>query len=216
MKKTNLLFLVHYVFRNLFFTLISLIIVLNTRAQQYNVSGNAIAMTSPGCYRLTNTLNQIGAVWNIYKINLNQTFDITLSLNFGNRSEIHFVPATCGADGLSFVLQPLSSGAFGLGSGVGFHGITPSLGIIMDTYIDNPTDPAYQHISINKNGDELHGSANELIPPTSAVGFPLNITDGLDHLFRFTWTPTLTGTGTINVYFGNSITLPTVPTITYT
>ena len=204
------------IFRNLFFSGIFLLLGFNASAQQYNVSGTAVNMSTPGCYRLTNTTSQAGAVWNIYKINLTQAFDITLTLNFGNRSEIHYVPATCGADGMSFVLQPLSTGVFGAGSGVGFHGITPSVGIVMDTYVDNPTDPGYQHISINKNGDELHGTANELAPPASAVGFPVNITDGLDHLFRFTWTPTISGVGTMNVYFGNATTLPLTPTVTYT
>ncbi|MEI6695401.1 MAG: PKD domain-containing protein [Bacteroidota bacterium] len=188
----------------------------NVNAQQYNITGSAVPMVNPGCYRLTNTTGQGGAVWNIYKINLTQAFDITLTLNFGNRSEIHYVPATCGADGIAFILQPLSSGIVGTGSGAGFHGITPSVGVVMDTYVDNPTDPSYQHISINKNGDELHATTNELAPPTAAVGFPTNITDGLDHLFRFKWNPTISGIGTMNIYFGNATVLPTTPTITYT
>jgi gliding motility-associated-like protein len=191
--------------------------VLNVNAQQYNVAGTAVVMTTPGCYRLTNTIGQSGAVWNIYKINLSQPFDITLTLNFGNRpGTIGYVPATCGADGISFILQPLNTGVFGLGGGVGYNGITPSLGVIMDTYTDNTTDPAYQHISIHKNGDELHNTTNELKPPSAAIGFPANITDGLDHLFRFSWTPTSGGAGIINVYFGNATTLPTSPTQTYT
>lgn len=195
---------------------IVLLYAIDGKSQQYNIAGTAVAMTSPGCYRLTNTTSQAGAVWNIYKINLTQAFDITLTLNFGNRNVIHYVPATCGADGMSFILQPLSTGVFGAGSGVGFHGITPSLGVVMDTYVDNPTDPAYQHISIHKNGDELHGTANELSPPTAAIAFPSNITDGLDHLFRFKWVPTATGVGTISVYFGTATLLPTTPTHTYT
>ena len=209
-KKTSnisigfLIFCINYLFLNI------------STAQQYNVAGNAVAMTTPGCYRLTNTTSQSGAVWNIYKINLTQSFDITLTLNFGNRSEIHYVPATCGADGMTFVLQPLSSGVFGPGGGVGYQGITPSLGVVMDTYVDNPTDPSYQHISIHKNGDVLHNTTNQLVSYTAAVGFPSNITDGLDHKFRFTWTPTTSGVGTINVYFGTATTLPTTPTLTYT
>ncbi|MFZ4398795.1 MAG: lectin-like domain-containing protein [Bacteroidales bacterium] len=196
---------------------ILLINVLKVSAQQYNVAGSAVTMTSPGCYQLTNTIGQSGAVWNIYKINLSQSFDITLSLNFGNRpGTIGYVPATCGADGISFILQPLNTGVFGVGGGVGFHGITPSLGIVMDTYTDNTTDPSYQHISIHKNGDELHGTTNELKPPALAVGFPVNITDGLDHLFRFSWIPTSGGAGIINVYFGTATTLPITPTQTYT
>lgn len=215
MRKLNNIILIIFNKINLFGFLL---IILNFQviAQQYNIAGTAVTMSTSGCYRLTNTTSQAGAVWNVYKINLTQPFDITLTLNFGNRNVTTYVPATCGADGMSFVLQPLSSGVFGAGSGVGFHGITPSVGIVMDTYTDNPTDPSYQHISIHKNGDELHGTTNELKSYTSAIGFPTNITDGLDHKFRFTWTPNSTGIGTINVYFGTATTLPTTPTQTYT
>lgn len=188
----------------------------NTNAQQYNIAGTAAPTTPSGCYTLTTTTGQAGAVWNIFKINLNQPFDITLSLNFGNRSNPHYDPPTCGADGMSFVLQPLSAGVFGAGSGVGYNGITPSLGVVMDTYVDNPTDPSYQHISIHKNGDELHNTANQLKSYTTAVGFPANITDGQYHLFRFNWIPSSGGNGTINVYFGTATVLPATPTITYT
>lgn len=186
-------------------------------SQQYNVAGSAIPMATSGCYRLTNTTSQSGAVWNVNLISLTQAFDITLTLNFGNRpGTIGYVPATCGADGISFVLQPIGNGVFGPGGGVGFAGITPSLGVIMDTYTDNPTDPTYQHISIHKNGDVLHGNTNELTPYTSATGMPVNLTDGLDHLFRFIWLPGGGGNGTIMVFFGNATTLPGTPNIIYT
>ncbi len=218
MKKTRFLSsALSRIIRKASFFIVFLIMSINLNAQQYNVAGTAVAMSSLGCYQLTNALSQAGAVWNIYLINLTQPFDITLSLNFGNRPDIYWDNGVlCGADGMSFVLQPLSAGVFGSGSGVGFHGITPSVGIVMDTYHFNPSDPSFQHISIHKNGDELHATTNELVSYTSAVGFPSNITDGLDHLFRFTWTPTPSGVGTMNVYFGSSTTLPSTPTLTYT
>ncbi len=187
-------------------------------SQLYNVTGSAVTISPTGCYRLTNTTSQSGAVWDIYKIDLTLPFDFIVTLNFGNRS-IHVWNngVNCGADGISFILQPLSTGVFGPGGGVGFHGISPSLGVIMDTYTDNAGDPSYQHISINKNGDEVDTSPNEITSYTTAIGFPANITDGLGHLFRVKWTPSGTGTGTLNVYFGNNATtLPITPTITYT
>lgn len=175
--------------------------------QQYNASGTAIPISPAGCYQLTSTTGQAGAVWNVNQMNLTLPFDITLTLNFGNRpGEDYNNQATCGADGMSFVLQPLNTGVFGLGSGVGFHGITPSLGVIMDVYSANPTDPPGNHISISKNGDELHGTANELVPPSAAVGFPANIKDGQNHTFRFKWAPGAT-TGVIDVYFDGTHTL---------
>ena len=201
------------------YVLIFAILVMNiAKGQQFNTTGTTV-MNTPGCYTLTNSVNQSGAVWDIYKINLTQAFDITLTLNFGSRSlSTNDGGVNCGGDGMSFILQPISTGVWGMGSGVGFHGITPSLGVIMDAFTGNPYDPSYQHISINKNGDEMDTSPNELTSYTNAIGFPANITDGQDHLFRFVWTPAPTGSGegTINVYFGNSTTFPGVPTITYT
>ncbi|MEI8205080.1 MAG: PKD domain-containing protein, partial [Bacteroidota bacterium] len=203
--------------RKISFIWIFLFVAFNVNAQQYNIAGTATPISPSGCYSLTNALSQGGAVWNIYTIDLTHPFDITLTLNFGNRPDIYWDNGlTCGGDGMSFVLQPLSSSTVSLGSGVGFHGITPSLGVIMDTYHYNPTDPPMEHISISKNGDELHATTNELVSYTAAVGFPANITDGMDHLFHFTWTPTPSGVGTINVYFGTSTTLPPTPTISYT
>jgi PKD repeat protein len=202
--------------RKLIFSGIFVFLFVNLNAQQYNAAGTAVAMGNPGCYQITNALSQAGAVWNIYMIDLTLPFDITLTLNFGNRPDIYWDNGVlCGGDGMSFVLQPLSAGVFGLGAGVGFQGINPSLGVVMDTYHFNPSDPPGQHISMNKNGDVLNGSPNELVPTTAAIGFPANITDGLDHLFRFTWTPIGGGIGIINVYFGNATTLPAIPTLTY-
>ncbi|MFZ4400719.1 MAG: PKD domain-containing protein [Bacteroidales bacterium] len=209
--------------RNLFFCCISFLFAFNASAQQYNVSGTAVAMTTPGCYKLTSACSQAGAVWNIYKINLNQAFDIILTLNFGNRANIYWDNCVnCGGDGMSFILQPTSTGMVGTGGDVGYGlSFNTSLGIVMDTYTANPSDPTYQHISINKNGDILHGTINELVSYTSAQNWPCItanttcVSDGQDHLFRFRSTPGLSGIDTIRVYFGFGGNLPSTPTLTY-
>ena len=130
MNKINLILSTQFRFKWKFlFAIALLLLTLKVSAQQYNVTGTAFAMGTPGCYTLTTTTSQSGAVWNIYTIDLTQPFDITLTLNFGT------LPFSSGADGISFVLQPVSSGVFGPGGGVGFEGITPSLGVVMDTYV---------------------------------------------------------------------------------
>ncbi len=233
MKKRKVIYsTINKNYRKIILLVFLFINVVNVSAQQYNVSGNAVVMANPNCYRLTNALSQAGAVWNIYMINLTQPFDITLTLNFGINPGTSAVGTNCGADGMSFILQPLNTGVVGVGGLVGFGGITPSLGVIMDDFWGNASDPTYHHISINKNGDPSHNvytpagicpptgtlttaNANELATYCSASGFPANITDGLDHLFRFKWTPTITGVGTIQVWFGNATTLPGTPTISY-
>ena len=148
--------------KKIHFLFFAIFIINIANAQQFNTTGSANAMSSPYCYQLTNTQAQGGAVWYIYKVDLTLTFDITFSVNFGTRPDIPFDGGTnCGGDGMSFILQPLNTTQVDIGGGVGFHGITPSVGVVMDNYSYNVTDPPYPHISINKNGDELHGTINE-------------------------------------------------------
>ena len=174
-------------------------------SQNYTVAGTAVS-TSNTCFALTNSSGQAGAVWNSNLIDLNQPLDITLVFNFGDIDADTWSNPPCGADGIAFILQPLGTGISTTGGGAGFSGITPSFGVVMDTYSANPTDPSGDHISIHQNGDQLHGTVNELVPPSDAVGFPYNVEDGLDHSFRFVWTPG----GTADVYFDG------VHTFTYT
>ena len=59
-----------------------------------------------------------------------------------------------GADGLVFTLQTLSNNVGGVGGGLGYQGITNSLGIEFDTY-DNGAgagDPNGNHVGIDLNG----------------------------------------------------------------
>ncbi|PKP05359.1 MAG: hypothetical protein CVU11_00190 [Bacteroidetes bacterium HGW-Bacteroidetes-6] len=195
-----------------FFLLCLLVLPVETTAQQYNVAGNAFANGGPGCYTLTNTTGQSGAVWNVNTINLTQPIDITLTLNFGCNDLDNYPDPNCGADGMSFVLQPNGTGSFGSGGGVGFNGLTPSFGVVMDTYENGPDDNiafdnGVDHISINTNGNVIHGSVNELAPPSVGAGngFPANIEDCNSHTFRFVWTPGTVG-GTAAIYFDGVLT----------
>lgn len=61
-----------------------------------------------------------------------------------------------GADGMVFVLQHASTGAAALGAageGLGFQGITPSVGIEFDTFRNNSLgDPDTNHLGFNSGG----------------------------------------------------------------
>ncbi|KKP52785.1 MAG: PKD domain containing protein [candidate division TM6 bacterium GW2011_GWF2_33_332] len=188
--------------KQLFFGLLFGLSIGFSYSQQFDIAG---AATDAGglCYNLTTTTGQSGAVWNQNTIDLTQPFDISVTLNFGNNDADNYPDPLCGADGISFILQPNGTGISSTGAGVGFEWIVPSFGVLMDTYSANPTDPLGDHISIHQNGDPLHGTANELMPHTSAVGFPYNVEDGADHTFRFVWTPG----GTAQVYFDGVLSL---------
>lgn len=180
---------------------------------QFNVVGSA-AQTGGNCYQLTpNNLHQAGAIWNLNQINLNQSFDITLNMNFGCDDG--------GGDGMSFILQPSNTIVAATGVSCGYGGIGTSLGVVFDTYPnaglpvnstdplqDGAGDPPQDHVSIHSNGYIRHttntyvGGAvvtdNQLHPP---VVLP-NIEDCTNHIVRFTWNPI---THTFSVYLDGTL-----------
>ena len=103
-------------------------------------------------------------------LNLTQpfNFDVDVFLGYNNG----------GADGLAFLLQQVSTSVGTSGGGLGYQGISPSFAVEFDTW-QNSSDPSYDHLAVQKNGDLNHNGANNLVPFT---GFPpgnSNIEDGL-------------------------------------
>lgn len=150
-------------------------------ANPYHTNGTAFSENC-NCYTLTNELTtQSGSVWNKNKIDLTQSFDYKFNINLGSRD-------ADGADGMVFVLQNIDISIGTTGEGMGFGGVTPSIGIPIDTWQNgNHNDPSYDHISINRDGDMNHTSANNLAGPVSAISGRDNIEDGQWHTFRVIW-----------------------------
>ncbi len=165
------------------FLLFALLGFITTKAQQYQVNGNADSL-SCNCYLLTDDLNgQSGSVWNINEIDLNNSFDFTFDVFLGYNDN--------GADGIAFVLQPISTSVGSTGGGLGYQNISPSLAVEIDTYYNGGnTDPTYDHIGIQRNGDVDHGTTNNLAGPVGALTGNLNIEDGQEHLLRVVWDAT--------------------------
>ena len=144
------------------------------------LNGNA---TQPiaNTYQLTQAAgNQSGSAWNSVTLNLTQpfSFDVDVFLGYNNG----------GADGLAFLLQQVSTSVGTSGGGLGYQGISPSFAVEFDTW-QNSSDPSYDHLAVQKNGDLNHNGANNLVPFT---GFPpgnSNIEDGLWHNVVFSWNP---------------------------
>ena len=161
------------------FSLLSINLVF---AQQYTVNGNA---TQDDCHTYTLTpaiATQSGSVWNNYKIDLSQSFTFTFDVFLGNTD-------ANGADGIAFVLQPISTSIGGNGSGLGFGGISPSIGVTLDTYQNSSpdNDPFYDHIAIQKNGDLVHTSVNNLAGPVTIINGNNNAEDGIWHSLKIVW-----------------------------
>lgn len=155
---------------------------------QYILNGSA-TKESCNCYVLTTeNLNLIGSVWQGTKIDLTKPFDYFFDVYPGCKD-------LNGADGIVFILQPNSTSIGAYGEGLGFQGITPSVGIPLDTY-ENADDPSYDHISIQLNGDVLH--KNDLAGPVPASATSDNIEDCQWHVFRIVWDPV---TDSLSAYF---------------
>lgn len=144
------------------------------------VTGSASQLSST-CYELTpDSKNQEGNIMSRQKIDLKKDFTIAVTMNFGRENFI-----TSGADGIAFILAtdtiiPVS----GLGGGLGYIGVTPSLVVEFDTYQNVPyNDPAEDHVALIRNGSPNHAS-NTISGP-----FPLgsNIEDTKDHDVVFSW-----------------------------
>lgn len=165
---------------------------------QYSINGSA-SLNSCHCYTLTqNVGSQFGAVWNNNKINLNQSFDFTFQVFLG------CVDGN-GADGIAFVLQNSSTtiGTTGNGGGsMGYYGITPAVGVTLDTYQNGSpdNDPYYDHIAIQLNGNTDHNSVNTITPLAAISATGNNVEDCQNHLLRIVWNAV---TKNMAVYFDN-------------
>ena len=172
--------------------------VSHSQSNTYILNGSA-QQNSCNCYTLTeDVVWQGGSVWNSRKINLNQSFDFWFNVYLGCKDDT-------GADGIVFMLQPLSTSIGTSGEGMGFAGVTPSIGIALDTYFNpNQNDPAYDHISIQANGNPNHSA--DLVSPVQASVTSSNIEDCQWHTLRIKRNAV---TKTIEVYFDGTLRLTT-------
>jgi gliding motility-associated-like protein len=147
----------------------------------YHINGNA-TQENCNCYTLTkDQTGQSGSVWNINKIDLTRSFDFHFNVFLGCRDAE-------GADGIAFVLQPISTSIGTTGEGLGVEGVSPSVIIAIDTWQnENKGDPAYDNVSIHLNGDLGHNTTNNIAGPVAALANSDNIEDCQWHVFRIWW-----------------------------
>ena len=163
---------------------------------QFKFYGHASKISNSSCYILTpDSLDMVGAIWNTNQINLSYSFDLQYKLYLGSRN--------VGADGIVFVLHTDTNtfnGNVGGGNTIGYGNIAPSLGIEFDTYQNvEKTDPIFDHLAIEKNGDVDHANAATLLAgPVQISAINTDVEDGVSHRIRITWNA---NTKTINVYF---------------
>ncbi len=164
---------------------------------QYITNGTATKINC-NCYQLTDSIGwQSGSVWNYQKINLDSSFDFHFNVFLGCRDLL-------GADGIVFILQTVNTSVGVEGSGLGFQGVSPSVGISLDTWQNTDYyDPAFDHITIQLNGHIQH-DGQDLAGPIPASAYSDNIEDCKWHTFRITWDA---ATQTIAAYFDGAFRL---------
>jgi outer membrane protein OmpA-like peptidoglycan-associated protein len=155
---------------------------LATTAQEFKVddfrlSGEAIR-TGSNCIRLTPDRTwSSGSIWHKKPISLRTAFEATIEFMLGCKDEE-------GADGLVFVFHPHAEQLGYQGEGMGFSGLNPSLGIELDTWLnEHLADPGEDHVALLKNGSVHHHT--NIIGPVSVS----NLEDCRRHTLAIKWSP---------------------------
>ncbi len=171
--------------KKLFIILLLFNAVSSAFGQAYFLNGSATA-TGNDCYQLTPNLGtQNGTVWYADQIDLNQPFDIAFEMFLGNVD-------VNGADGICFVMHTQGTNAIGAsGGGMGYLNFGTSFAVEFDTYQNsNPySDPAFDHIAIQRNGNVNHNTIDNLGGPVQMAAFNANTEDGQYHPVRLVWDP---------------------------
>lgn len=160
--------------------LILLISLVNHLSISQMVLSQSASAQSCDCYTITDAVNTVsGGVFSPNTIDLNNPFNFTFQVYLGANDE-------WGADGIVFVLQQGQSAVPNVAQNMGYVGISPSVGIEIDTYQNSGApfnDPAADHVTIMSNGD----FASVLTSPVSIS----NIEDNANHIVNIQWDPVL-------------------------
>ena len=184
-------------FSNIILLWLTLVVFNAPVRAQFQLNGDASVINCK-CYQLTPDMgNKAGSVWNINQIDLNQPFDYSFTVNLGCNNTSQWA----GADGMVFALQPLNTSIGSSGGQMGLGGVSPSLGVYLDTYQNTAHgDIINDHISINLDGDVIHSSSNNIAGPYDLGEIENCIAEPL----RITWDPVAT---LLNVYYNNFLVL---------
>lgn len=174
--------------------LVSLLFFCQLSFAQYILNGSA-KKVSCNCYTLTEEQTfQSGSVWNSNKVDLRNSFDFWFNVFLGCKDDN-------GADGIVFILQPISTSVGTSGEGMGFAGVKPSIGIALDTWQNlNLSDPSFDHISIQANGETNHN--NDLVAPVPVSATSNNVEDCQWHVLRIAWDA---GAKNLKAYFDGEL-----------
>jgi hypothetical protein len=152
----------------------------STLQAQFILNGEATSI-GDNCYSLTEAVAwQAGSMWYDSLISLENDFTVDFNFYLGDSDG--------GADGMAFVLQPVSTGLGSSGGGLGYEGIDPSVNIEFDSY-DNDVndDPPFDHVSIMRDGTLSHALPSALTPYQYIIEGVDNVEDASYHDGKIVW-----------------------------
>ena len=127
---------------------------------------------------------------------------------FNVRFTMRMTPSVTRADGITFIIQSESSSAGGTGGGIGYLGITQSIGVAFDTFNNGSMDN-------NQNNNiefDINGNVTSSI---SQVNLNSNVMDLADGQIKYVWIDYSGGDnlGILSVYISNSSSKPASPSL---
>lgn len=125
---------------------------LNGATAGINTGGQGVVGPNSGdgrVLRLTNALSQSGSAF------LTTPFSLAADASFSSYFEFQFTSQiNGGADGIVFTLQRVANTAGGAGGGIGYQGLSPSIGVEFDNWNNGGGDGNNDnHAGINVNGN---------------------------------------------------------------
>ena len=165
-----------------------------SHAQLNTVTVGSASDLGSNCYQITPDLQiQSGGVWYDNPIDFADDFTIYYQNNFGDKDGN-------GADGMALVFKTDATAVIGTnGGGIGYQGISNSLIVEFDTYMNlGKDDISEDHVAIMSNGVASHSADSSLTEQVQASATSANIEDGIDHDIKIVWTAS---TKTLGVYF---------------
>ncbi|MBM4181696.1 MAG: PEP-CTERM sorting domain-containing protein [Betaproteobacteria bacterium] len=123
---------------------------LNGATATINTGGQGVVGPSGArVLRLTNALGQSGSAF------LTAPFSLAADASFSSYFEFQFTnPINGGADGIVFTVQRVANTAGGAGGGIGYQGLSPSIGVEFDNWNNGGGDGNNDnHAGINVNGN---------------------------------------------------------------
>lgn len=133
-------------------------------------------LSLPGCIVLTPRRDTRGSAWRKDTLELETSFDVTWRIFVGDDNGRE--------PGLVYALQRQGPAALGTSASfTGFDGISPSVGVEVDTWRSVGGDPGYDHLGVGLNGSPNH-DGHRPVPATRDFA---NLEDGSEHTLRVVW-----------------------------